>query len=682
MIAQKNPRNISFFRNACILFKISIFFSFIFFLLLSFAHAAQLTLGWDESSSKAVSGYTLHYGTSSHDYADSVSVGKQNRHTLSGLTIGETYYFAVTARSQNGLESSYSNQVKWTIQDQDGDQLSDYEEESIHNTDKQRSDTDGDGLDDGWEVAKRLDPLADSASRDADGDGYSNLDEYLAQTDPRNTQSHPQGDPSSNQPPVAEAGSTQQPAEGSKVVLNGSNSFDPENKLASYSWKQTSGPEVELKNSHTPKAVFTAPDVDVNGASLTFQLTVTDVHGDSSTDECIVNITWNNAPPDAEAGNDQTVQPGAQVSLDGTQSSDSDDDIAAYSWTQVHGPSVALNGSDTATPELTAPSDISDGASLAYQLLVTDQNGLRDSDLCRINVTSHATPPEAEAGQMQTAKEGQTVYLNGIRSTDDSALTGYAWKQINGPNVALSNPGSVNPSFVAPRVGAGGQTLEFELTVINDSGLIGSDVVTVQVQDNGASLPARSLSQQAIVLKDSESGRSSAIDAQGGTSLVALQLRDPEAFTDASDKPGQFDYKFFDFQLKVASPGDTAEILVHFEQPLQPGSVWYKYDPDSGWTSYKQRAQISQDRMTVRLELKDGGYGDQDGQANGVIVDPSGPAEENSSSASGTTGGSSSGGGGGGCILQPQAGADWSWLLLGLLPGLLMLITRLGDRLE
>ncbi len=50
-------------------------------------------------------------------------------------------------------------------------------------------DTDGDGMPDAWELAHGLNPLFNDASLDADGDGVSNLDEFLAGTDPTNPSS-------------------------------------------------------------------------------------------------------------------------------------------------------------------------------------------------------------------------------------------------------------------------------------------------------------------------------------------------------------------------------------------------------------------------------------------------------------------------------------------------------------
>ncbi|MCP4251312.1 MAG: hypothetical protein GY778_30115 [bacterium] len=90
--------------------------------------------------------------------------------------------------------------------DSDGDGLSDGDEVHIHGTDPAAADTDQDGLDDaaelaggtdpndadtdddlmtdGWEVANGLDPLVNDSALDPDNDGFANVDEFNANTDP------------------------------------------------------------------------------------------------------------------------------------------------------------------------------------------------------------------------------------------------------------------------------------------------------------------------------------------------------------------------------------------------------------------------------------------------------------------------------------------------------------------
>ena len=53
-------------------------------------------------------------------------------------------------------------------------------------------DADGDGLPDSWEKANGLDPANPAdAEADADGDDFTNLEEFLAKTDPRDAKDHP-----------------------------------------------------------------------------------------------------------------------------------------------------------------------------------------------------------------------------------------------------------------------------------------------------------------------------------------------------------------------------------------------------------------------------------------------------------------------------------------------------------
>ncbi|PTL84442.1 myxosortase-dependent M36 family metallopeptidase [Vitiosangium sp. GDMCC 1.1324] len=92
-----------------------------------------------------------------------------------------------------------------------------------------------------------------------------------------------------NEAPVARAGEDQSVIEGSPVTLSGSGSTDPEHKPLFYVWSQVEGPRVTLTTDDSPIATFTAPAVDTD-TSLTFQLRVTDVRGESSVDTVTVHV--------------------------------------------------------------------------------------------------------------------------------------------------------------------------------------------------------------------------------------------------------------------------------------------------------------------------------------------------------------------------------------------------------
>jgi uncharacterized protein (TIGR03382 family) len=87
--------------------------------------------------------------------------------------------------------------------------------------------------------------------------------------------------------------------------------------------------------------------------------------------------------PMAVAGSDLTVAPGALVSLDASASVDAGFGvIASYSWTQVSGPSVTIDGATAKLASFTAPSGTGD---IEIELKVTDAGGATATD--RVLVT-------------------------------------------------------------------------------------------------------------------------------------------------------------------------------------------------------------------------------------------------------------------------------------------------------
>ncbi len=101
---------------------------------------------------------------------------------------------AVLDLDEDGLNNllEYQHNTNPTLIDTDGDELSDSDEVLVYFTEPLNTDTDADQLPDGWEVSFNLDPLdANDANIDTDGDGFSNLLEFILGTDPTDNTSVP-----------------------------------------------------------------------------------------------------------------------------------------------------------------------------------------------------------------------------------------------------------------------------------------------------------------------------------------------------------------------------------------------------------------------------------------------------------------------------------------------------------
>ncbi|HYG33960.1 MAG TPA: fibronectin type III domain-containing protein [Clostridia bacterium] len=75
----------------------------------------EVTLAWNASSSSSVTGYRVYYGGASQVYTNMIDVGSALTATISNLTPGITYFFAVTAYDATGVESTFSNEISYTV---------------------------------------------------------------------------------------------------------------------------------------------------------------------------------------------------------------------------------------------------------------------------------------------------------------------------------------------------------------------------------------------------------------------------------------------------------------------------------------------------------------------------------------------------------------------------------------
>jgi multisubunit Na+/H+ antiporter MnhE subunit len=72
--------------------------------------AAAVTLAWDADTDPSITGYNVHFGTSSGTYTDVAQVNATTA-TLNNLFGNTTYYFTVTAVNTSGQEGAPSNEI-------------------------------------------------------------------------------------------------------------------------------------------------------------------------------------------------------------------------------------------------------------------------------------------------------------------------------------------------------------------------------------------------------------------------------------------------------------------------------------------------------------------------------------------------------------------------------------------
>ena len=275
-----------------------------------------------------------------------------------------------------------------------------------------------------------------------------------------------------------------------------------------------------------------------------------------------------NGPPTASAGNDQTVGQGITVTLDGSNSSDPDNDIVSYAWLQTGGPAVTLSDASSVKPTFTSPTVPKEGAALTFQLTVTDATSLTSTATTIVTVSWSNKPPVANAGPNQLVNEGVLVTLDASASTDpDDGIASYAWEQIAGPLpfATLSDPGAVKPTFMSPTVGQGGEALVFKLTVTDAGGLKSTD--TVIINDSWGNLPPTAIAGpdqtkaegsvvtlDASVSYDTDDGIASYSWVQTGGASVTLS--DPHAIKPTFTTPDVgMDGDVLTFELTVTDRG-------------------------------------------------------------------------------------------------------------------------------
>lgn len=175
----------------------------------------------------------------------------------------------------------------------------------------------------------------------------------------------------------------------------------------------------------------------------------------------ILSLTGDiNMPPVADAGPDQEVTEGDEVTLDGTGSYDPEGEDLSYTWIPTGG--ITLSDIHASNPTFTAP-EVPFDANYPIGLRVNDGTGTSTIDYVTIHVIQKNVAPIANAGADQTVNERELVVLNGSVSTDfDGDPLSYQWTSLQATGIIGAT--TVSPMLVAPEV-LENDSFQFVLTV-------------------------------------------------------------------------------------------------------------------------------------------------------------------------------------------------------------------------
>lgn len=285
-----------------------------------------------------------------------------------------------------------------------------------------------------------------------------------------------------NLAPTAIPGLTQNVLKGATVTLDGSKSSDPNRDLLNYSWSVVTKPAGSLANltgANTPTPSFTA---DQSGLYI-FGLSVSDGKLSSPVDYVTVNAAVANVAPIALASTSQpVVLTGTLVKLDGTGSSDANNDPLSYAWTLVSRPynSLAnLSPLNSAVPTFLADQP----GTYVFSLMTSDGKLSSNTSIVTVLAGSGNLPPTASAGNGTNTNIsitlGNSANLDATSSADPNGdKLSYSWALAFKPatsTAALLGATGSKTSFVPDIVGV------YVVSLIVNDGRVNSDPVYTTV---------------------------------------------------------------------------------------------------------------------------------------------------------------------------------------------------------
>jgi parallel beta-helix repeat protein/YD repeat-containing protein len=113
-------------------------------------------------------------------------------------------------------------------------------------------------------------------------------------------------------------------------------------------------------------------------------------------------------------------------------------------------------------------------------------------------------------------------------------------------------------------------------------------------------------------------------EAGAGVTIADLEAVAESTLPEEGKPNIEFTHGFFSFNITGLTPGQTVNVTITLPADVPVGDLWWKVNTTAGNNTWYS-LPIGDDDGDNTITLTDGGVGDNDGAANGIVRDPGGP---------------------------------------------------------
>ncbi len=422
----------------------------------------------------------------------------------------------------------------------------------------------------------------------------------------------------------------------------------------------------------------------INGVGSGNNTTVASIMPDGTYDDCTLTVT-------DEAGNStqinistfviDTISPAIPVMINPTNTTVINDTTPTFSGTGEVGATVSVDDGNghNCTAIVDAGGNwscdispaLNDGANPSFSIHQTDLAGNVSSPDVQVNIIIDTTAPDQPTvtspvnGEITsdttptfigTGEVGATVSVDDGAGHSCSAIVNISGNWSCDISPALND--GANPSFSIHQTDSAGNQLSMGINISIEINLGGADddhdgvsneEEDLAINGDGNGDGIRDASQNNVTtVRNSITGSYTTIETDLENNGECHMVRNYEVINESSleiqDSIYNYPVGLNNFEIECTSPGESTTIVLYYDKVYNTNNWKYKkYDTEgreysdiSDIVTFGDKIVGSKAVTTVSFTLTDGeNETDQDKISNGVIIDPSGPAEMGQESSGG-----------------------------------------------